>query len=225
MKKKIFIDFALPLAIAIVLTLLAGWTNADLEIEKWFYAPDGGWFWGRETLWRYLYEYGNVPGILLAVAGLLVFVLGFWRKAFLPYRKMGLFFVLFLILGPGLFVNTVLKDHWGRPRPADTVNFGGAETHHKVWERGCPGEGKSFPSGHAAVGFFLMAPFFVLRKTFRLWAMFFLSLGIIYGLLMGMGRMVQGGHYFTDVLWAGAFVYMTGMALYYLFRFDRGLEK
>lgn len=228
MKKKIFIDFALPLSIAIVLTLLAGWMNADLKIEGWFYfsdgSSDGGWFGGRAKLWHFLYQYGNAPGIFLAVAGLLVFVLGFWRKRFLSYRRMGLFFFVFLILGPGLFVNTVLKDNWGRPRPADTLNFGGAETYHQVWERGRQGEGKSFPSGHAAVGFFLMAPFFVLRKTSRPWAMFFLFSGIIYGMLMGAGRMIQGGHYFTDVIWAGVIVYLTGLALYYLFRFDRGTQ-
>jgi lipid A 4'-phosphatase len=37
---------------------------------------------------------------------------------------------------------------------------------------------------------------------------------------MGLGRMVQGGHFLTDVLWAGAITYLAGLVLYYIFRFD-----
>ena len=32
------------------------------------------------------------------------------------------------VLGPGLIVNALLKEHWGRARPADVLEFGGA--HH-----------------------------------------------------------------------------------------------
>jgi membrane-associated PAP2 superfamily phosphatase len=222
MKKDIFFNFALPLCIAVILTALIGLTNTDLEIEKLFYSLErGGWFMGQKMPWNFLYNYGNIPAILLASVGFLVFVLSFFRKTLLPYKKIGFFLAMFLVLGPGLIVNTVFKDHWGRPRPADIVNFGGTETFRQAWETGEAGQGKSFPSGHASVGFFLFAPFFFLRKSHQTTAWAFLGLGIIFGMFMGAGRMIQGGHFLTDIIWSGVFIYITGYILYYIFRFDR----
>ena len=220
MKKGIFIDFALPLMGIVFVTAALGVANVDIRIEEYFYSPEGGWFSGQTEPWFFLYHFGNIPAFLLCAAGLFSFLLSFFGRAFLPYRKIGLFLVVFMILGPGLLINTVFKDHWGRPRPADIVQFGGSEPFRHFWEIGRPGQGKSFPSGHASVGFFLFAPFFVLRNSRREWALFFLIIGISYGMLMGLGRMVQGGHFLTDVLWAGAITYLTGLVLYYIFRFD-----
>jgi membrane-associated PAP2 superfamily phosphatase len=45
--------------------------------------------------------------------------------------------------------------------------------------------------------------------------------GLFYGALMGLTRMIQGGHFLTDVIWAGCLVYLTGLFLYYLFGLDR----
>jgi lipid A 4'-phosphatase len=221
MDKRIVIDFAIPLCAAIFLTIVLYLTDADLEIEGWFYSPATGWFLGKENPWYWLYEYGNIPALLLSGGGLVVFVVSFFWRELISYRKIGLFFITFMILGPGLLVNAGFKDHWGRPRPADIVNFGGSQPFHHAWDRGEAGQGKSFPSGHAAVGFFLFSPFFILRQASRKWAALFLYLGIAYGVLMGTGRMIQGGHFPTDVLWSGAFTYLTGLILYYLFRLDR----
>lgn len=225
MKKRIVIDFALPLCVASFFTVLFHLTDADIAIESWFYSPLSGWFLGKENPWYLLYEYGNIPALLLSGGGLLAFVLSFFRKQLTSYRKIGLFLITFMILGPGLVVNTLFKDHWGRPRPIDIVDFGGTETYRHAWEKGQAGQGKSFPSGHAAVGFFLFSPFFFLRDASRRQAVLFLLLGISYGVLMGTGRMVQGGHFPTDVLWSGALTYLTGLVLYYVFRFDREKES
>ena len=43
----------------------------------------------------------------------------------------------------------------------------------------------------------------------------FLLLGLGYGGLMGLGRMIQGAHFFSDVVWAGGFVYLTALSFYY----------
>jgi membrane-associated PAP2 superfamily phosphatase len=32
--------------------------------------------------------------------------------------------------------------------------------------------------------------------------------------------MIQGGHFLSDVLWAGVITYLVGQFLYYVFRFD-----
>jgi lipid A 4'-phosphatase len=223
MKKDIILNIALPLFIAVIISLLISLTNTDLEIEKLFYSPEkGGWFMGQEMPWYSLYHYGNIPAIIMAAGGFLVFVLSFFRKTLLPYKKIGLFLAIFFVLGPGLIVNNVFKDHWGRPRPADIVNFGGTETFRQFWEIGEAGQGKSFSSGHAAVGFFLFAPFFFLRKSHRSAALAFLCLGIVFGFFMGTGRMIQGGHFLTDVIWSGVFTYITGYILCYILLYNPG---
>jgi membrane-associated PAP2 superfamily phosphatase len=222
--KPIFMDFAFPVSILLMSTFILSLMNADLLLAGRFFSAVGGWYWKNARPWVDLYNYGNIPALILALLGLILFIFSFFAGRIASYRKIGLFLVIYLILGPGLLVNTVFKDHWGRPRPVEVKNFGGTEKYLPVWERGTPGKGKSFPSGHAAVGYFLLAPFFFLRTQSPKWAWFFLLLGLSYGTFMGIGRMVQGGHFATDVLWAWGLTYMTGLTLAHVFRFDKHMK-
>ena len=221
MRKGILADFLIPLMAAVAATGAIDIAGVDLAVEALFYSPGAGWALGGREPWVFLYRYGNIPAFALGVMGVIAFALSFFSERFRPDRMAALFVVVLLALGPGLLVNTVFKDHWGRPRPADIVQFGGTETYRSFWHPGSPDQGRSFPSGHAAVGFFLMAPFFVLRRKAPGWARRALLAGILYGLTMGLGRMIQGGHFLTDVIWSGCMVYFTGLFLYYLFRLDR----
>lgn len=221
MRKGILADFLIPLLAATAATGAIDLAGADLAVQALFYSQGEGWAMGDREPWAFLYHFGNLPAFALGAMGAIAFVLSFFSGRYRPDRTAALFVVVLLALGPGLIVNTVLKDHWGRPRPADIVQFGGAETYRSFWNPGSPERGRSFPSGHAAVGFFLMAPFFVLRRKAPGWARRALAAGILYGLAMGLGRMIQGGHFLTDVIWSGFMVYFTGLFLYYLFRLDR----
>lgn len=221
MKKRIALHCALIMASAIILSLVISLTNTDIKTSSLFYSAEKGWFMKRDMPWYFLYQYGNIPAIILAVGGFLIFLFSFFLDRLSIFRKIGLFLAVFMVLGPGLVINTALKDNWGRPRPADIVNFGGEHTYHHFWEIGKSGQGKSFPSGHASVGFYLMAPFFFLMSSHRRMAWAFLGLGISYGLFMGAGRIVQGGHYLTDVFWAGVLTYLTGYLLAQMFKFRK----
>jgi lipid A 4'-phosphatase len=223
MKKKVAYDFLIPLFILWCLTMAFWFTDADIALQKPFYSADKGWHLRDSNPWKALYDYGNMPGLLLGAASLILLVLGFAYGKALRYRKIALFLVVLLALGPGLITYSVFKDHWGRPRPGQLEIFGGTERFLPVWVPGGPGAGKSFPSGHASIGFYLFAPFFFLRRHVKRWAVFFLALGMGYGLFMGIGRMVQGGHFASDVVWAGGITYLTGLLLFYIFRFDRGI--
>jgi lipid A 4'-phosphatase len=222
MKKRAFLDFFVPICILFLFTLPFWVTDADIAFSGLFYSQGKGWHYGDANPWRFLYDYGNLPALALAGCGLLVFCLGFVLPGITARRRIGLFLVLFLLLGPGLLINTLFKDHWGRPRPVDIREFGGANTFLPAWVKGRAGDGKSFPSGHSSVGFFLFAPFFFLRGKTKKWAFIFLVLGTLYGLLLGLGRIIQGGHFLSDVLWAGGFTYLAGLILSYIFRFHQG---
>ncbi len=43
------------------------------------------------------------------------------------YRLACSFLALLYILGPGVLVNLLFKEHWGRPRPVNIVEFGGTQ--------------------------------------------------------------------------------------------------
>jgi|WetSurMetagenome_2_1015567.scaffolds.fasta_scaffold33006_2 lipid A 4'-phosphatase len=219
-KKRAIIDFAIPIGVLLILTVLLSLADADLRLAQLFYSSEKGWLWKDIQPWDFLYRYGTILPIALAVSGFLMATYSMFSHKLVHWKNAFVFLAVLMILGPGILVNAVFKDHWGRPRPAEVETFGGTQKYLPVWERGNAGQDKSFPCGHASAGFFLFAPFFFLRKTSPKWAWVFLWVGMIYGVVMGIGRMAQGGHFATDVLWAGGMVYLLGLVLSYLFRFD-----
>lgn len=213
MKRAINYEVWVPVSILLGLTTLFRFTDLDIAIENIFYSPVDGWVWADSQPYKFLYNFGILPGLIIAVLALVVFIASYGLPKFQKYRKRALFLVLLMVLGPGLTVNVIFKSHWGRPRPRQIEQFGGNSTHLPVWCPGSAGQGSSFPSGHAAVGFYLLAPFFFLRNQHRRWATVFLAIGVGYGLLMGLGRMIQGAHFASDVLWSGGFIYFCGLSL------------
>ncbi|MBJ6725956.1 phosphatase PAP2 family protein [Geomesophilobacter sediminis] len=215
-------DFLVPVLVLLVGTGLIAATGFDLLVERHFYDQVGGWVGKNFFPVTILYRFGFYPAFIVGGVALVVFFYSFITPRALCYRKGALFLVLLLVLGPGLLVNSYFKDHWGRPRPAHLQMFGGTERmpYHQIWERGVAGQGKSFPSGHAAAAFYLFAPYFVLRRRAPEKARRYLALGLIYGVFMGIARMSQGGHFPSDVLWAGGITYLVGVVLTHLLKLD-----
>ena len=175
----------------------------------------GGWIHSREQPWGFLYDYGEIPPFILVAAAIGLYVAARLGKTRPQYAKSCLVVILTVALGPGLLVNGILKPCWGRPRPADVTTFGGTEHYRNVWMPGGPKAGKSFPCGHCSMGFSLAsgAAFYPFHPALSICA---LALGIGYGVLLGAARVIQGGHYPTDVLWAGILVFILIATLYYL---------
>jgi membrane-associated PAP2 superfamily phosphatase len=71
------------------------------------------------------------------------------------------------------------------------------------------------------MGFYLMAPAFVLYRRRTGWAAAFLLFGLIAGGTIGLARMAAGAHFASDIVWAGGFVYFTGLIVAAPFRFSR----
>lgn len=193
-------------------------TGWDLDWVSRFYTPGGvrgGWTHGREQPWGFLYDYGEIPPFLLATAALALYVAVKLGKAKPQYAKSCLVVILTVALGPGLLVNGILKPYWGRPRPADIKAMGGTQEYRKVWMPAGVSGGKSFPCGHCSMGFSLAsgAAFYPFHPVLSVCA---LAGGIAYGALLGVTRIIQGGHFPTDVLWAGILMLMLVATLYYL---------
>jgi lipid A 4'-phosphatase len=214
----------IPLAVLAGLTVLFWLTDLDIKILSRFFVPGAGWTHAERQPWPFLYNYGTIPAQSIQWLSVAVIIASLRLRRLKPYRLSAVFFVLVMIVGPGLLVNTTFKQHWGRPRPLDVQQFGGEKTFRHAWVKGPAADGESFPSGHAAMGFFWLTPYFVLRHKIKKWAVFFLLFGLAYGLLMGLGRMVQGSHFPSDVLWSFGFVYLSGLGFNYLLKPDRTLE-
>jgi len=205
MMEMIFLVGALLLA-----TLVIYLTDGDRFLARIIYGTDGSWPGINRFPWNILYDWAPVPGIVLAVLALLVCIRSFFYQPLKKQRCPAVFLLLLLVIGPGLVVNVLLKDNLGRARPREIVECGGSHQYTEIWQKGTTGRNSSFPSGHASIAFYTLAPWFVLRNIKRKAAAGFLFFGIGFGAAVGLARILQGGHFLSDVLWAGGIVYLVG---------------
>lgn len=200
----------LPAVLLLLSTFLVWLLDGELRLARAVYGEGGAWPGIGRFPWNFLYDFAWVPAFLLAGLAGRALYRDLFVRGFTPRKRQAFFLLLLLALGPGLLVNVVLKDHLGRARPREIHEFGGRYAFTPIWRHGDTGKNSSFPSGHAAVAFYLMAPWFVLRGRNRMQAAWWLAGGLAYGSLVGTARILQGGHFLLDVLWAGGLVYLSG---------------
>jgi lipid A 4'-phosphatase len=188
----------------------------DLWVSGRFYVPGHGFalrdrgpavFVDRAIPWL---AWGIVAIVAIGAGWRWLMQRPLWRL-----DRKALWFIAFATaLGPGLIANTVLKDHWGRARPAQIEEFGGA--HHFTAAPLPAGEcptNCSFVSGHAALAFSLVAFAFLLPPGASRTGAMAAALGL--GALVGLVRIGEGRHFLSDVVWAGLIVFGTTAALYW----------
>jgi membrane-associated PAP2 superfamily phosphatase len=199
-----------------VLVGLATLLDVDLALSARFYNPalPQPWFLAESGPWLWLYRYGEYAALAMMCGALLVLLGSLVRTAWAGYRRRCLCVILAVVLGPGLLVNGLLQPTWGRPRPRQVEPLGGTQRYRPWWQPGGPGAGKSFPSGHAAMGYILVAGTVLVPCRRRVWPHALALAGALgYGTLLGTARVVQGGHFASDVLWAGGLTCLTVMVL------------
>lgn len=182
-------------AAALVFVALPG---IDLAAAALFFVPGAGFVFDDTPLERLVYHsvewltlWGNLALVALWANGR--FAGGMrWR---LSGRHL-LCLLLILAIGPGLIVNSLFKENWGRARPVQIAQFGGERSFTSAFVPSDQGGG-SFSSGHAAAAFYWMAVAALLSgRRRRLW----FGLAISYGVVVGLVRMAAGGHYLSDVV-------------------------
>jgi len=206
--------------ILIGISLLILVSDADLGLSRLVVQTGNQWPGRLHEPWMLLYHLAPVPAFMIAGIALTVLAGSVFYKQWQRIRRQAVFILLLLALGPGLLVNVVLKDHLGRPRPQELIEFGGHHDFVQFWQPGTDIKNSSFPSGHAAIAFFTMAPWFIYRRKKPALARAFLVGGLCFGCLIGFARILQGAHFISDILWAGGLVYVIGELLaWLLFRF------
>ncbi len=198
------------LAVALVILVVAVFAldpSLDLGASRFFYRGDGR-FVGVTPLGRGLRQaLYLVPFLLLAGAAALYGLRRLGRGVPAPTGRALAMLALSLALGPGLLVNTVLKDHWHRPRPVQVTDFGGPEAFRPV---GLPGgacrRNCSFVSGEGAASFWSVAPALIVPPPWRAAA---LAAALVYAAATGLLRMAFGGHFLSDTLLAALFTWLV----------------
>jgi lipid A 4'-phosphatase len=174
-------------------------------------APGGAWPAARLPIVAAIGRAAPWMARALALAGAALLVAGLSSSSRRPLRRDGLLILLVLLIGPGLLVNVIAKDHFRRPRPHRTIGLGG--DHLYVPPLATGPHGRSFPSGDAAVGFAFGALALVVRR--RGWRRpgWWLAGSIAAGTIVGLQRVAIGAHFVSDVVWAGVLTWMTLVAV------------
>ncbi len=203
--------------------LFTVYPELDLWMSAQFFRPEGGFY--LKDAWWAVAVYDSIPIIAVGVGvgSLVLLVLNLVRKRQVgPFSSRFLLFVLAaLALGPGLVVNAGFKDNWGRARPRDVTEFSGERTFTPALQptdqcdRNC-----SFVAGHPSVAFWLAAFGFAAATRRRRNAIFWAAAA--FGMVAGFGRIVQGGHFLSDVVFSGLSVFAVVWLLSrYVFKLDR----
>ncbi len=197
--------------------LFSAFPSIDLAVSRLFFLDDGTFLFATPG-------FGATVRLLLRVVFGLVAVgaaVSFVALSFFNRKLMGVglavaaYMALCAAVGPGLVANLVFKDHWGRARPVHVTEFGGTKTFTPPMvrtdqcDRNC-----SFVSGEASNIFVLGFALALLVEPRRRRA--FMLGAIAAGSFAGLIRIGGGGHFLSDVVFAGVFMALVARGLAWL---------
>ncbi|WP_250311672.1 phosphatase PAP2 family protein [Rickettsia endosymbiont of Oedothorax gibbosus] len=201
-------------AFGIVLLLIVLFPNFDIDFSNLFYDSKDGFIYRNNSIVQLLFEIIPIlTKLLLTVTLLHLIYLIVKHKTFNRLIISGSFYIILsTAIGPGLLVNHLFKEHFGRARPVQIKNFNGSKNFTRAFSisnecvHNC-----SFSSGHAAMGYSLtslayIAPVIYFSRIY--------SITLIFGSLIGLSRILMGGHFLSDVLASCFFVLIINHILY-----------
>jgi membrane-associated PAP2 superfamily phosphatase len=199
----------IALAVAVVAGLVFGLNpQLDLALVSPFYDSATGWVVSGRG-WLLVRNTAVWLTALIAAPAAIALLGKFVRphKTTLMPPRHALLMLLTLALGPGLLANTILKDKWGRPRPNEVTEFGGPLKFLPWWDpRGpCP-KNCSFVAGEPSGAFWTLAPAALTPPHWRALAY---GAALAFGVAIGFVRAAGGGHFFSDVVFAGVFMFLV----------------
>lgn len=196
----------------VLMLLLAPFTPwIDLAVTGVFYTPDplGIDRFSSGAFVEFMFNYGIYPAwIVTVLAGVMPLFSKKWRSPSLVW-------ILTFAIGVGFITHLVLKDHWGRPRPKQVTEFGGPQEFRPFYSPNFfhqPEPSKSFPCGHCGMGFVFFAAALVGRRLGNKlieWAGWIIAFGL--GTLLSITRIMQGGHFTSDVLMSALILWLTAL--------------
>lgn len=197
-----------------LIALFSPWASFfDLAVTQYAYNTN---HFQPDSLFTFIYDWGRLPAVLVFLFALIALMLSYLTVAFKKWRPAALALTIVMILGPGLIINALLKDHWGRPRPKQTIEFGGTQHFRPYYSPNFsnPEPSKSFPCGHCSMGFYFFSLALVGRRYQMRW-LFWLGItsAVVLGGALSIARIGQGGHYLSDVLMSALIMWFTALSV------------
>lgn len=203
-------------AVGVIASIIfLSYPELDLLVAEQFFQPGAG-FVLNQYPWTDIFS--DVIRWAAIAIGVVLLVLLAWTLAGLagarqlPQARTLVFLFAVLVVGPGLTVNTLLKDNWGRARPKQVEMFGGEGTFSPplVIADQC-GRNCSFVAGDPSVGFYFVAfglAFGAIRRRM-------IVAGLTMGALFGLMRIGQGAHFLSDVIFSGVVTCLVAGLIYH----------
>lgn len=206
-----------PVVIAVALFAIDHASDADRALARLAYDAQARAFPLRANFWLdvVMHHWAKAAVITLGGALAAALVLSSVLPGLRAQRRVLLFLVLAMSLAP--LAVTLAKSVSARHCPWDIDEFGGLVPYARLFApaaRDSP-PGRCFPAGHASTGFALLAFYFAACARGRTnTARIALATGLGAGLALGFGRVLQGAHFPSHVLWSGLLCWTVMVLLY-----------
>ena len=210
-----FFLFIMIMLLLIVLFTLG--PTLDLFFADIFYKGSG-----QFLLQSFYFITFIIREILLPIVLIYILILPIISK-YIPLKKLffghgfsfvDIFFIwIALVINNLIIINLILKNLWGRARPNEVLQFGGKED-FTPWFKiadNCSSN-CSFVSGDSSVGFALVVLYFVTNNKY------YMYLAVFFGIIFGVVRIAEGGHFFSDVLFSGVIVFVFSFLIKNIFK-------
>jgi lipid A 4'-phosphatase len=196
------------------LALFSALPGLDLLVSVNYWRAEQGFIHRHDPVVRALYDWtpplGRALVLCMALFAMLAPVIARVlqkagraepaRQAMGPWRHLATLTVCCALLGNAVVIEGLCKGFMGRPRPVQVVQFGGTEAYHGPF---VPGHDtthhRSFVSSHAAAGFALMSLGLTCGPV---WRRRWFLIGTVTGAVVGFGRILQGGHFLSDIIFS-----------------------
>jgi lipid A 4'-phosphatase len=205
--------------------VFAIWPQLDLRVSEAFHDPTTGFAIEGNPLTEALRLVIWNAAIVLCLAAAFGTALGMAGRAFaLPTRAWN-FILLLYILGPGLMVELVTKPLWGRARPTQVADFGGALHFSPPNElvdactRNC-----SFVSGEVSGAtvtavVLMLLRFHLTHRIHKNTSTLLLIAAWCLPPVVALQRVAAGRHFLSDTVFAVLFTLLLALALSVLLRY------
>lgn len=190
---------------------LVAYPEYDLQFSSIFHDEEGGFLYHDDLFVSFVFR--SIPFASKLFASICVMVLLYKLKSPKNIIKSPvIFLILSLAIGPGLIVNYGFKENFGRARPKEIIEFGGTKEFSSAaiitdqCRSNC-----SFSSGHAAMGYYFTV--FAWIAPFMLQNLVFFT-AFLFGTGVGLGRIIQGGHFLSDITFSFVIVILANELCY-----------
>lgn len=137
-----------------------------------------------------------------------------WSEHFVS-RSSIIFLLICAIIGPGLIVNVIFKENFGRARPVQITLFNGTKEFTPAFKMADQCDHNcSFASGHAAMAFYFTAIAYISKRRNT---HIYLT-GLAFGSITGLSRIMMGGHFLSDVITSAFIVLLLNHLIFILWQ-------